>query len=148
MKKVTVLLLVICLAAAAVLAADLLYLKGAKEQAACVEIPASDESVSSPEPAAPSARTVPERELQPETIYLTFDDGPSKYTERLLEILDEYNIKATFFVTEQEPDYTCMKKKSMIPATASAYTAPATNIMRYTTAQAGFIRISIKCRKS
>lgn len=31
-------------------------------------------------------------------IYLTFDDGPSKYTEQLLEILDRYNVKATFFV--------------------------------------------------
>jgi peptidoglycan/xylan/chitin deacetylase (PgdA/CDA1 family) len=31
-------------------------------------------------------------------IYLTFDDGPSIYTERILDILAEYGIKATFFV--------------------------------------------------
>ena len=31
-------------------------------------------------------------------IYLTFDDGPSKYTRQLLDILDKYNVKATFFV--------------------------------------------------
>lgn len=31
-------------------------------------------------------------------IYLTFDDGPSIYTPRLLEILEKYNAKATFFV--------------------------------------------------
>lgn len=31
-------------------------------------------------------------------IYLTFDDGPSQHTERLLEILKKYNVKATFFV--------------------------------------------------
>lgn len=31
-------------------------------------------------------------------VYLTFDDGPSSYTQRLLEILDKYNVKATFFV--------------------------------------------------
>ena len=31
-------------------------------------------------------------------VYLTFDDGPSpKYTEQLLDILDEYDVKATFF---------------------------------------------------
>jgi len=30
--------------------------------------------------------------------YLTFDDGPSKNTDKILEILDKYNIKATFFV--------------------------------------------------
>ena len=31
-------------------------------------------------------------------IYLTFDDGPGKYTPQLLEILEKYNVKATFFV--------------------------------------------------
>ena len=32
------------------------------------------------------------------TVYLTFDDGPSQYTPEILDILDEYNVKATFFV--------------------------------------------------
>ena len=32
-------------------------------------------------------------------IYLTFDDGPSYVTEKILDILDEENVKATFFVT-------------------------------------------------
>lgn len=32
------------------------------------------------------------------TIYLTFDDGPSQYTEELLGVLAKYNVKATFFV--------------------------------------------------
>ncbi len=31
--------------------------------------------------------------------YLTFDDGPSKNTERMLDILNNYGVKATFFVT-------------------------------------------------
>ena len=31
-------------------------------------------------------------------VYLTFDDGPSTYTDEILDILDEYNVKATFFV--------------------------------------------------
>ncbi len=35
------------------------------------------------------------------TIYLTFDDGPGPYTEKLLDILKKYNVKATFFVTNQ-----------------------------------------------
>ena len=38
-------------------------------------------------------------------IYLTFDDGPSKYTEELLDILDRYQVKATFFVTNGYPEY-------------------------------------------
>jgi len=35
---------------------------------------------------------------QGKVIYLTFDDGPSKYTPKLLDILAKYNVKATFFV--------------------------------------------------
>lgn len=34
-------------------------------------------------------------------IYLTFDDGPGPYTSKLLNILDKYNVKVTFFVTNQ-----------------------------------------------
>ncbi len=32
------------------------------------------------------------------TVYLTFDDGPSSNTPKILKILDQYNVKATFFV--------------------------------------------------
>lgn len=32
-------------------------------------------------------------------IYLTFDDGPSEHTGRLLDVLNKYNVKVTFFVT-------------------------------------------------
>ena len=35
-------------------------------------------------------------------IYLTFDDGPSQYTPRLLDILAKYNAKATFFVVNTD----------------------------------------------
>lgn len=35
-------------------------------------------------------------------IYLTFDDGPSIYTDRILDILKKYDIKATFFVLGKE----------------------------------------------
>lgn len=31
-------------------------------------------------------------------VYLTFDDGPSKNTNEILDILKKYNVKATFFV--------------------------------------------------
>lgn len=32
-------------------------------------------------------------------VYLTFDDGPSSNTDNILDILDTYGVKATFFVT-------------------------------------------------
>ncbi len=49
-----------------------------------------------PQPYQASERT-------PGTVYLTFDGGPSSNTSRILEILEEEEVKATFFVTGQ-PD--------------------------------------------
>lgn len=43
------------------------------------------------------------------TIYLTFDDGPGPYTGKLLNILDKYQIKATFFVMDTG-EYDLMKQ--------------------------------------
>ena len=45
-----------------------------------------------------------EYERGEKTLYLTFDDGPSKNTEKLLDLLTERGAKATFFVTAQEED--------------------------------------------
>jgi len=44
--------------------------------------------------------------------YLTFDDGPSANTYKILDILDKYNIKATFFVLGKnaENNKTILKK--------------------------------------
>lgn len=44
--------------------------------------------------------------------YLTIDDGPSNLTEPVLDILDEYGIKATFFVTGAMPEYSYMIKEA------------------------------------
>ena len=44
------------------------------------------------------------------SIFLTFDDGPGQYTSRLLRILRDYDVKATFFVTNQFPSYTYLIK--------------------------------------
>lgn len=39
------------------------------------------------------------------TVYLTFDDGPSaSWTPRVLEVLDRYDIRATFFMLGREAD--------------------------------------------
>lgn len=35
-------------------------------------------------------------------VYLTFDDGPSSNTDRILDILNQYGVKATFFVVGKE----------------------------------------------
>lgn len=48
----------------------------------------SDKPVALPKPTPSKGKTV----------YLTFDDGPSQYTPQILDILDKYGVKATFFV--------------------------------------------------
>ena len=62
--------------------------------------------------------TVAERTVQvcaydpDKVIYMTFDDGPSRNTDRLLDILKKYNIKATFFVTDVFDAYEyCIKRE-------------------------------------
>lgn len=58
----------------------------------------------------PGMEDVPEVDAETEDgirrVYLTFDDGPSIYTEELLDILAQYDVKATFFVTAKgKEDY-------------------------------------------
>ena len=43
-------------------------------------------------------------------LYLTFDDGPGPYTKKILNTLAKYNVKATFFVTNQAPGYVSLIK--------------------------------------
>lgn len=35
-------------------------------------------------------------------VYLTFDDGPSANTKEIMDVLDKYHVKATFFVTGRD----------------------------------------------
>ncbi|MDO4982158.1 MAG: polysaccharide deacetylase family protein [Eubacteriales bacterium] len=44
------------------------------------------------------ANTLPETAAAEKTIYLTYDDGPGKYTDELLDLLATYDAKATFFL--------------------------------------------------
>lgn len=46
----------------------------------------------------------PEMDDRLRKVYLTFDDGPSEETDRILDILEEYQVKATFFVTGKTDD--------------------------------------------
>lgn len=46
-------------------------------------------------------------------VYLTFDDGPGAHTQQLLDILDKYNVKVTFFVTNVNSGYENMIAKEV-----------------------------------
>lgn len=65
-----------------------------------------DERQEENEPAGEGADPASETEKPAgRKVYLTFDDGPSSYTEEILDILDQYNVKATFFVVGKESDW-------------------------------------------
>ncbi|MBO4901674.1 MAG: polysaccharide deacetylase [Lachnospiraceae bacterium] len=48
------------------------------------------------EPAEPEEAE--EEQPRPRKVYLTFDDGPSGHTQKILDILDAYGVKGNFFV--------------------------------------------------
>ncbi len=50
------------------------------------------------EPEKPDRITEADLPADAKILYLTFDDGPSANTIKILDILDRYNVKATFFV--------------------------------------------------
>ncbi|MFK2824115.1 polysaccharide deacetylase family protein [Bacillus sp. B190/17] len=43
---------------------------------------------------------IPANALQEQIVYLTFDDGPAPVTQEILDLLDRYEAKATFFMLE------------------------------------------------
>ena len=44
-------------------------------------------------------------DINKNVVALSFDDGPSKYTKEIVEILDKYNYNATFFVLGNKINY-------------------------------------------
>ncbi|MDE5803562.1 MAG: polysaccharide deacetylase [Lachnospiraceae bacterium] len=56
-----------------------------------------------------SAEDEPEADMPEEVpvrkVYLTFDDGPSSNTNKILDILAQYDVKATFFVVGKEGEW-------------------------------------------
>ena len=56
-------------------------------------------------------------------VYLTFDDGPGKYTGQLLGILDKHKVKATFFVTGFFKNYLdCLEREVRAGHTIGVHT--------------------------
>lgn len=89
--------------------ADIPPVEGAEQPAA--------EAVSETESDAAAVSESAEEEMPqtaawPLRVYLTFDDGPSYYTGQILDILDRYNARATFFVVgKEEPEMQEMYRK-------------------------------------
>lgn len=62
--------------------------------------------------AGAGTQAVQEEESDVRKVYLTFDDGPSTNTGRILDILADYDVKATFFVVgKEEEEYQALYKR-------------------------------------
>lgn len=83
--------------------------EAATTEAATTEVPTTEVATTEQ---ATSANSSPNTDTQNaikaalaegrKVVYLTFDDGPYKNTNNLLDVLAKYNVKATFFVTGQK----------------------------------------------
>lgn len=61
-----------------------------------------------------SSSPSPKVDSNAKRVYLTFDDGPSKNTEKVLDILKKYDVKATFFVIGKEDDFSKKMYKRIV----------------------------------
>lgn len=73
--------------------------KAAEEAAAAAEKKAAEERALSMSVQPGVAVGTTEPDPNEKVVYLTFDDGPSENTKKVLDILAQYDVKATFFVT-------------------------------------------------
>lgn len=55
-----------------------------------------------------------DRKSSNKTAYLTFDDGPSENTAKILQILDFYQVKATFFVIGEVAQKHCLLYRMIV----------------------------------
>jgi len=54
------------------------------------------------------------RRFEGKKVYLTFDDGPSVNTDDILDILNDYGVKATFFVTGKTDSHSISMYKRIV----------------------------------
>ncbi len=73
-----------------------------KEKASVTDAATMTDAHGTAETARKSDCTV---KLNGKKVYLTFDDGPSPYTNEILDILKEKHVKATFFVVASDYSY-------------------------------------------
>lgn len=65
--------------------------------------------VRTPEERKATSDSANDQKPGPKTVYLTFDDGPSTNTHNILRILDDYGVKATWFVKGNQPQLEYVK---------------------------------------
>lgn len=77
--------------------------EASEEANAAAQVPMTDIQQPGAQPEE-QGETPEEPEEHVRKVYLTFDDGPSSNTNQILDILKEYDVKATFFVVGKEDE--------------------------------------------
>lgn len=62
------------------------------------------------QPGVPAGTQTPS--MDEKIVYLTFDDGPSENTRYVLDILNRYNVRATFFITGANKEFRPLIKEA------------------------------------
>lgn len=78
-------------------------------------------------------------------VYLTFDDGPGAHTQQLLDILDKYNVKVTFFVTNVNSGYENMIAKEAAAGHTVAIHSASHDYKKIYSSVDAFLLILTKC---
>ncbi len=104
------------------LAADGIALDAAKETIERLK----EQAAASPDGTAPAyTQLYPDLYAKPwegervtggKVVCLTFDDGPSENTDKILKILDQYGVKATFFVVGQTGEAAQQRMRDIVAA--------------------------------
>lgn len=73
----------------------------------------SEQSVKNPEDELSEVEKL-DKNTDSKKVYLTFDDGPGKYTDQLLDVLAENDVKATFFVIGRTDEHSLEMYKRIV----------------------------------
>lgn len=84
------------------------------EKQPAVEADANPAVVKAEEKRSTVSGSAVDRKESPKKVYLTFDDGPSKQTKRVLDILAKKNVKATFFCVGRDDEFSNAMYKRIV----------------------------------
>ena len=111
-KRIIVTIIILAIIFPTVLSAFLMYKIHILEQeveqlskAAGVQVKTGENVIKARTKKAVKQKPTPTPKQEPKKVYLTFDDGPSQQTKRILDILKKEDVKATFFVIGHTDDF-------------------------------------------
>ncbi|MBE7001212.1 MAG: DUF5011 domain-containing protein [Ruminococcaceae bacterium] len=103
-----------------------IYVIPKQEEASSPDAPSTENPENPDDPNMPPIINLPTpgTTIEPngKTIYLTFDDGPGPHTDRLLDILKKYGVKASFFIKGANAHPQCLTRAAEEGHTVAIHT--------------------------